>query len=140
MNKVINILLVEDDSLDAMDLQRTLDRMGILYKIKVAKNGEEGLKRLADLEDPVFTGKPDVLLLDLNMPRMNGLEFLHVIRSNEDWKDIKVFVLTTSDESEDKVATRNLGISGYIIKPLKLSNPGSIDAFNLMIDLMNLQN
>lgn len=138
MNRVINILLVEDDSLDAMDLQRTLDRMGVLCKIKVAKNGEEGLKLLTDDNHPLFTGKPDILLLDLNMPRMNGIEFLQVIRKNEDWKDIKVFILTTSDESEDKRATRSLGISGYITKPLKLSNPGSMDAFNLMIDLMNM--
>ncbi|MBA4055503.1 MAG: response regulator [Marivirga sp.] len=140
MNRVINILLVEDDSLDAMDLQRTLDRMGVLYKMKVAKNGEEGIKFLAGVDHPLFTGKPDILLLDLNMPRMNGVEFLQAIRTNEDWKDIKVFVLTTSDESEDKKATRSLGISGYITKPIKLSNPGSIDAFNLMIDLMNMQN
>lgn len=138
MNRVINILLVEDDSLDAMDLQRTLDRMGVLCKIKVAKNGEEGLKLLTDEDHPLFTGKPDILLLDLNMPRMNGIEFLQAIRKNEDWKDIKVFILTTSDESEDKKATRSLGISGYITKPLKLSNPGSMDAFNLMIDLMNM--
>jgi CheY-like chemotaxis protein len=140
MNRVINILLVEDDSLDAMDLQRTLDRMGVLYKMNVAKNGEEGIKLLTDVEHPLFNGKPDILLLDLNMPRMNGVEFLQAIRTNKDLKDIKVFVLTTSDESEDKKAARSLGISGYITKPLKLSNPGSMDAFNLMIDLMNMQN
>jgi CheY-like chemotaxis protein len=138
MNRVINILLIEDDSLDAMDLQRTLDRMGVLCKMKIAKNGEEGIKALTEESHPLFTGKPDILLLDLNMPRMNGVEFLQAIRKNEEWKDIKVFVLTTSDESEDKIAARSLGISGYITKPLKLSNPGSIDAFNLMIDLMNM--
>lgn len=140
MKRVINILLVEDDSLDAIDLQRTLDRMGVLYKMKVAKNGEDGIKLLSEEDHPLFSGKPDILLLDLNMPRMNGIEFLEAIRSNDDWKDIKVFVLTTSDETEDKKETRSLGISGFITKPLKLSNPGSIDAFNLMIDIMNMQN
>lgn len=134
------MLLVEDDYLDAIDLQRTLDRMGILYKMKIAKNGEEGIQLLKDEDHPLFKGKPDILLLDLNMPRMNGLEFLHILRGSDEWKDIKVFVLTTSDESEDKKATRSLGVSGYIIKPLKVSNSGSMDAFNLMIDLMNLQN
>jgi CheY-like chemotaxis protein len=69
---------------------------------------------------------------------MNGLEFLQNIRSDDRWKDIKVFVLTTSAESEDKNASKALGISGYIIKPLKVNNAGSIDAFNLMIDLMNM--
>ena len=138
MGKVINILLVEDDSLDAIDIQRTLDRLGIIYKMVICKNGEEALAFLRSERHPVFTELPDVLLLDLNMPRMNGLEFLQVIRSTDAWKMIRVFVLTTSDESEDRSATMNLGISGYIVKPLKMNNVGSMDSFNLMIDLMNM--
>lgn len=138
MNRVINILLVEDDILDAKDLQRTLDRMRILYKMKIARNGEEGVALLQQEDHPLFSGRPDVILLDMNMPRMNGFEFLQFLRSHEPWKDIKVFVLTTSDESEDERLMRSLGISGYITKPLKMSNNGSIDAFNLMIDLMNM--
>ena len=138
MNKVANILLIEDDILDAMDLQRTLDRMRILYKMKIAKNGEEGLALLDQADDPLSSEKPDLILLDMNMPRMNGVEFLQILRGRETWKNIKVFVLTTSDESEDEKIMRSLGISGYIIKPLKTSNTGSIDAFNLMIDLMNM--
>jgi CheY-like chemotaxis protein len=138
MNKVVNILLIEDDILDAMDLQRTLDRMRIFYKMKIAKNGEEGFALLDQSDHPLFSGKPDLILLDMNMPRMNGIEFLQILRGREEWKTIKVFVLTTSDESEDKRIMRSLGISGYIIKPLKVSNSRSIDAFNLMIDLMNM--
>jgi CheY-like chemotaxis protein len=138
MNKVVNILLIEDDILDAMDLQRTLDRMRILYKMRIAKNGEEGLAVLEQSDHPLSSGKPDLILLDMNMPRMNGVEFLQILRSREEWKNIKVFVLTTSDENEDQKIMRSLGISGYIIKPLKVSNSGSIDAFNLMIDLMNM--
>ena len=138
MNKVVNILLIEDDILDAMDLQRTLDRMRILYKMKIAKNGEEGLALLDQADDPLFAEKPDLILLDMNMPRMNGIEFVQILRGRETWKNIKVFVLTTSDESGDEKIMRSLGISGYIIKPLKVSNTGSIDAFNLMIDLMNM--
>ena len=138
MNKVVNILLIEDDILDAMDLQRTLDRMRILYKMKIAKNGEEGLALLGQADNPLFSEKPDLILLDMNMPRMNGIEFLQILRGREAWKNIKVFVLTTSDQSEDEKIMRSLGISGYIIKPLKMSNTGSIDAFNLMIDLMNM--
>ena len=138
MNKVANILLIEDDILDAMDLQRTLDRMRILYRMKIAKNGEEGLALLDQADDPLSSEKPDLILLDMNMPRMNGIEFLQILRGREAWKNIKVFVLSTSDESEDEKIMRSLGISGYIIKPLKTSNTGSIDAFNLMIDLMNM--
>jgi len=91
-------------------------------------------------ENDMYEGPPDLVLLDLNMPRMNGLEFLQIIRNRPGWRNLKVFVLTTSDEYEDKSAMRDLGVSGYIVKPLKVSNGTSMDAFNLMIDLMNMQN
>ena len=138
MNHVVKMMLVEDDLLDAMDLQRTLDRMGILYKMKLAKNGEDAIDLLEEEDHPLYNGNPDIILMDLNMPRMNGIEFLQILRSREEWKHIKVFVLTTSDEREDKRAVHKLGISGYILKPLKVSNAGSMDAFNLMIDLINM--
>lgn len=137
--KVINILLVEDDTLDVMDARRTLDRMNILYKMQVAKNGEEALAYLNDIS---YEGseKPDIILLDLNMPKLNGIEFLSIIRQMEEWKDTKVFIITTSEEKEDKELTQRLGVSGYIVKPLKFNNPSSIDSFNLMIDLLNIKN
>lgn len=138
MFKVINILLVEDDNLDRIEVIRTLHKKNIVHQLKVAKNGEEALQLLKDNANDVFAGKPDIVLLDLNMPKMNGVEFLRKIRENENWKDIKIFVLTTSDDHEDKAAVAEMGISGFITKPLKLENPPSIDAFNLMIDLMNM--
>src|SRR5687768_10996168 len=124
--KVINILLVEDDTLDVMDAKRTLDRMNILYKMHVAKNGEEALVYLKDIS---YNGgeKPDIMLLDLNMPKLNGIELLTIIRQMEEWKDTKVFIITTSEEKEDKELTQKLGVSGYIVKPLKFNNPSSID-------------
>jgi len=140
MTRVINLLLVEDDYVDVIDLKRTLDRMGILYRMKVARNGEEGIRALGADSNEVFSGLPDIVLLDLNMPRMNGHEFLQTVRKRNEWRNMKVFVLTTSDEVEDRSAIRELGVSGYIVKPLKVSNSKSIDAFNLMIDLMNMQN
>jgi CheY-like chemotaxis protein len=114
--------------------------MGVLHIMQVAKNGEEALQYLekTDRENPEV--RPDVILLDLNMPKMNGIEFLTAIRNSDQWKGIKVFVLTTSAEKEDKELTRSLGVSGYIVKPLKLNNPSSIDSFNLMIDLLNIKN
>ena len=134
--KVIHILLVEDDPLDVIDMQRTLTKMNILHKTTVAKNGEEAVDHLNSL-GPLE--RPDVVLLDINMPKMNGIEFLTYIRKRNEWKDLKVFIVTTSDERIDRESTKNLGISGYIVKPLKLNNPSSMDSFNLMIDLMNMK-
>jgi CheY-like chemotaxis protein len=140
MMRVVNILLVEDDSLDVIDVKRTLDKLAIVYNMKVARNGEEAIRMLHDKRSDAFTVKPDFIIVDLNMPKMNGLELLQILRGSEDWKDIKIFVLTTSEDSSDRRAAQQYGISGYIVKPLKFNSTGSMDAFNLMIDLMNMQN
>jgi CheY-like chemotaxis protein len=136
---VINILLVEDDTLDVMDARRTLDRMDILYKMQVAKNGEDALAYLNEVSKSGGV-RPDIILLDLNMPKMNGIELLANIRKKNEWRETKVFIITTSEEKEDKEMTQRLGVSGYIVKPLKFNNPSSIDSFNLMIDLLNIKN
>jgi CheY-like chemotaxis protein len=135
MDKLINILLVEDDQLDVIDMRRSLDKMKLFYQLHIAKNGEEALE-LLNGENAV---RPDVALIDINMPKMNGIEFLTAIRKDERWKDIKCFIITTSDEKVDRESAKQLGVSGYIIKPLKLNNATSLDAFNLMIDLMNMK-
>ena len=139
MDKVVNILLVEDDNLDIMDVKRTLDKMHILNNMTVARNGEDALQILNNKKRSAETN-PDIVLIDINMPKMNGLEFLREIRKMDAWKDLKCFMITTSDEKVDRMAAKELGISGYIVKPLKLNNPSSMDAFNLMIDLMNFKN
>ncbi|HEU0111354.1 MAG TPA: response regulator [Flavisolibacter sp.] len=139
MSKVISILLVEDDQLDAMDIKRSLDKMNIFYKMIVAKNGEEAIAILNGQREQVFDALPDIILIDINMPRMNGIEFLQVVRETPEWKGIKCFMITTSDEKVDKEAARKLGVSGYIVKPFKINNTSSIDSFNLMIDLMNMK-
>ena len=138
MDKVVNILLVEDDNLDIIDVKRTLDKMHILNNMIVARNGEDALRILSEKERS--DTKPDIALIDINMPKMNGLEFLGAIRKMDEWKDLKCFIITTSDEKVDRMAAKDMGISGYIVKPLKLNNPSSMDAFNLMIDLMNFKN
>jgi CheY-like chemotaxis protein len=134
--KVVDILMVDDDSLDTMDIQRTLDKMKIMYKLQVAKNGEEAIRLLQDREQE--TSLPDIVLIDINMPKMNGLEFLQVVRNTPSWKGLKCFILTTSEEKVDREVANKLGVSGYIVKPFKLNNPASMDSFNLMIDLMNV--
>ena len=139
MDKVIQILLVEDDQLDVIDIRRTLEKMKILYHLHVAKNGEEALRMLRESGTGGMERLPDVVLIDINMPKMNGLELLQVIRSTEEWKQLKCFIITTSDEFPDRNAAKELGVSGYITKPFKLNNTASLDSFNLMIDLMNMR-
>lgn len=139
MQRLINILLVEDDTLDQMEVTRTLEKKGILHQLTIARNGEEALSILGDPDGNPVGGKPDIILLDLEMPKMNGYEFLNKLKANSEWKDIKTFILTTSDDREDKTRALNIGISGFITKPLKLESPSSMDAINLMIDLMNMQ-
>jgi CheY-like chemotaxis protein len=135
--KIRNILLVEDDMLDIMDLKRALDKLNILYSLVVAKNGEEAIELLNKEATPEMEQLPDFILIDINMPKMNGLEFLSVVRASEKWKHLKCFIITTSDEDVDRDAANRLGVSGYIVKPFKINNAGSMDSFNLMIDLIN---
>lgn len=139
MSRISTILLVEDDQLDAMDIKRSLDKLNVYYKLVVAKNGEEALAILNGVHETKLDTLPDIILIDINMPRMNGLEFLHVLRETPEWKAIKCFMITTSDEKVDREAAKNLGVSGYIVKPFKINNTSSIDSFNLMIDLMNMK-
>lgn len=133
MKKIIQILLVEDDQLDIIDIKRTLDKMNILYNMQIATNGEEAVEML----EAARQNKPDFVLIDINMPKMDGLELLSIIRADDEWKNIKCFMITTSSAITDKEEATRLGISGYIIKPFKINNPSSMDSFNLMIDLMN---
>ncbi|SDL92447.1 Response regulator receiver domain-containing protein [Catalinimonas alkaloidigena] len=140
LEKIVNILLVEDDYLDVMDVERNLKKINVLHKLYVARNGEEALAMLrgggAETIDPL----PSLIMLDINMPKMNGIEFLQELRQDPALKHIKVFIMTTSDHEEDRSAAQELGISGYIVKPLKFSNKFSAtDSFNLFIDLLNLK-
>src|SRR5512147_686536 len=114
-----SILLVEDDELDVISVQRSLKKLGSEYELFTAYNGKDALAMLTGPEPRLV---PDVILLDLNMPKMNGLEFLSVLRNDEELKHIRVFIMTTSTESADRVATDRLGISGYIIKPLNYTD------------------
>lgn len=125
--------------MDTLHIKRTLDKMNFLYKLEHAKNGEEALELLQEKNGTASHPFPDVVLIDINMPRMNGLEFLNIVRSTEELKHLKCFIITTSEEEIDKESALQLGISGYIVKPFKLNNPSSIDSFNLMIDLMNMK-
>ncbi|MES2575341.1 MAG: response regulator [Bacteroidota bacterium] len=124
------ILLVEDDELDIISVERSLKKIESEYVLHTAYNGIEALKLLRDEELGLI---PDVILLDINMPRMNGIEFLKVIREDENFSNLKVFIMTTSSEVHDRFEAEQLGISGYIIKPLNYTDNSkrsdSMDAF-----------
>ena len=124
------ILLVEDDELDVISVKRSLNKLDHEYKLHVAYNGKEALTMLRQEEEEL---KPDVILLDLNMPKMNGLEFLRTLRADEKLRDLRVFIMTTSADGPDRTLTEQLGISGYIIKPLNYTDntkrSDSMDAF-----------
>lgn len=108
------ILLVEDDQVDVMTVKRALKEIRVINPIVNLENGEEALKYLRDSGRV----KPCIILLDLNMPVMNGIEFLHEMKSDDSLKRIPVVVLTTSEEQQDKVRSFDLGVAGYIAKPV----------------------
>lgn len=112
------ILLVEDDYLDVKSVKRAFGKLNIEHEIVVAHNGVDALAILNGNAEGGVKLVPDVILLDLNMPKMNGLEFLRIIRNYYSLKNISVFVTTTSSEEYDRVSAKGIGISGYILKPL----------------------
>ncbi|MBN1906574.1 MAG: response regulator [Deltaproteobacteria bacterium] len=114
MKKDTPILLVEDDEIDQMTVQRALKYIHVTNRLDIAGNGEEALAFLRDSKNQ----RPGIILLDLNMPRMNGIEFLSVIKKDAEFKKIPVVVLTTSIEEDDKVKSFNLGVAGYMHKPV----------------------
>lgn len=114
MQSEVLILLVEDDLVDIMTIKRALKEIKITNPIAVCNNGLEALDYLKNKSNT----RPGIILLDLNMPKMNGIEFLQVIKKNIDFKRIPVVVLTTSKAEQDKMESFNLGVSGYMIKPV----------------------
>ena len=122
------VLLIEDDYLDVESVRRTFAKMKIMHKLHVAHNGVDALTMLTSEEGKII---PDIILLDINMPKMNGVEFLSIIKNYSRLKNISIFVITTSEEEYDKAAVEHLGISGYISKPLKFNDKRSPDAEKL---------
>ena len=122
--RVINILLIEDDEVDVMNVKRAFKKYKITNPLYVAGNGIEGLEMLRsqNREQPQIPESRRLILLDLNMPKMNGLEFLQELRKDENLKRTPVIVLTTSDEDKDRMEAYNLNVAGYILKPVTFNN------------------
>jgi len=113
------IILVEDDDIDRMVVTRAFAKNNIKNPLHIARDGEEALEMLKGLNgkeklDPL----PKIMLLDINMPRMNGLELLREIRHDEELQTISVFMLTTSKDDQDRLEAYKNNVAGYIIKPV----------------------
>lgn len=113
--RALNILLVDDDEVDVMTVKRAFQKANITNKLFVASNGVEALELLRNGTIPAHRR---LVLLDLNMPRMNGLEFLREIRKDPALQSLTVVVLTTSNEDRDRVDAFQLNVSGYLLKPV----------------------
>jgi len=138
-----SILLVEDDQMDVMNVQRELRRQHIEVSLTHARNGREALDLLRGENGQEKIAKPNLVMLDINMPRMNGLELLEALRADPEFTDLNVFIMTTSDLDSDRFKAQQLAVSGYIIKPLSFETFGeggtSVDGFSLFLDLIQLK-
>jgi CheY-like chemotaxis protein len=114
-DRALHILLVDDDEVDVMTVRRAFHKANITNQIYVAGNGLEALALLRDGTVPV---QRRLVLLDLNMPRMNGIEFLRELRKDPQLQATTVVVLTTSNEDRDRVEAYQLNVAGYLLKPV----------------------
>ena len=113
--KTLHILLVEDDEVDILNVRRAFEKNKITNPLYVAANGLEALNMLRGGQVPASRR---IVLLDLNMPKMNGIDFLRELRRDMKLRSIPVVVLTTSNAEKDKVEAFNLNVAGYLVKPV----------------------
>lgn len=121
MKNTVPILLIEDNPIDVKTVKRAFKKNRIINPLFMVRNGEDALAFLRHeppYTDPDTSPQPGLMLLDLNMPVMNGIELLQEIKADDELRRIPVIVLTTSREETDRVESFNLGVAGYIIKPV----------------------
>ncbi len=117
MLRDFSILLVEDSSMEVMKVRRAMDSLNLSPEITEARNGNEALMAL---QDP--NNLPSLILLDLNMPKMNGIEFLTTLKENKSSINVPIIILTSSNCENDITTCYRLGVSGYITKPTKYTD------------------
>ena len=115
-SKNVTFLLVEDDDVDVMCMKRAFKELKIANPMVVTRNGLEGLAALRGEDGFEKIQKPFIILLDLNMPKMNGIEFLDAIREDPEFTTAVVFVLTTSKHDRDRVSAYERHVAGYVVK------------------------
>ena len=111
------ILLVEDDRVDIMTVQRALKKIDVRNPLCVARTGVEALGMLRGDGFPKIEPTPSLILLDLNLPMMGGIEFLKELRADPELKDLQVIVLTSSNEPGDRAAAFKYEVDDYVVKP-----------------------
>ena len=109
------ILLLEDDVVDHILVKRAFKDLNIINRLDIFPDGEAAISHLRGNRN----ARPCIIILDLNMPRLSGIEFLKIIKEDEELKLIPIIVLTTSREEQDKAACFKLGVAGYMIKPVE---------------------
>lgn len=118
-SRLLNILLVEDDKVDVMNVRRAFQKSNVTNPLFVAGNGLEALELL---RNGTLPQSRRLVLLDLNMPKMNGLEFLRELRADPQLKSTSVVVLTTSNADRDRIEAYNFNVAGYLLKPVTFVN------------------
>lgn len=132
----VSFLLVEDNDLDAEKIERSFADLKITNPLIRARDGLEALSLLRGDHEQTELHRPLIILLDLNMPRMNGIEFLEELRRDERLADLSVYVFTTSDHQLDVQAAHRYNVSGYIVKPVKRAQMiEALGTLNLYWDL-----
>ncbi|MBA4749701.1 MAG: response regulator [Alphaproteobacteria bacterium] len=129
ITRPINVLLVDDDDGDAKTLKRAFHKLGLDKIMTHARDALEALDYLKGKNGKDRLKRPCILLVDLNMPRVNGLELIRIIRDDDDLKKLVIFILTTSDLEEDKQAAYKLHVAGYIVKQTANDNFASLADF-----------
>jgi len=118
----VHILLVEDDEIDIEDIQRTFKKNKIANPLHIANNRLDALNKLYGRNgEHKLNPQPKIILLDINMPKMCGIEFLKELRADPNLASLLVFILTSSDDDRDKIAAYKLNVAGYILKPLQFA-------------------
>ncbi|BCG63933.1 MAG: hypothetical protein methR_P1683 [Methyloprofundus sp.] len=133
MNDIKPILIAEDDAVDIMTIKRAFKQLGVLNELAVAGNGEEVISYLENPELQL----PCVIILDINMPKMNGLECLKILKKDFLYKNIPVFMLSSSSEQNDVDSSFNRGIAGYILKEVEYE--GFLDSIKVLNSHWTLQ-
>ena len=132
-DRIVNILLVEDDEVDIMNVERAFKKAAIKNPLYIARNGIEALVMLRGGNEKLLEvpNERRLILLDINMPKMSGLEFLQTIRADKALKYTPVVMLTTSNQDKDMIEAFDLNVAGYLLKPV---------TFSRFVDLMTTLN
>ncbi len=131
----VDILYVEDDEVDIMATKKAFKKVNNLLTIEIASDGVNALDKLYGTNGEKKITPPKMILLDVNMPKMNGIEFLRILRSDVEFNSVAIYLLTVSYTSQEKLAIHDLKVSGCIVKPLEYS-----DALNIYWSLFSTNN